>query len=241
MKELNAEGSGPEYKVGSFSGSAFSSGQKEAGRSDYEIWISFKKGDESAFNLIYRKYTALLFNFGYQYTDNIELIRDCTQNMFIDLRRQRNNLSDVTSIKAYLFKALSREIIRKLNKEKRYIFNSTTIEEKGFGIELSTETKIIREEFSKENLEMLSKALETLTSKQRQAILLFYKEGFSYIELAQAMELKNAKSARKLLYRALAALKKEFGEGHNDGFMPSVLLPVLLSSLGTFTAYHSIK
>lgn len=182
-------------------------------KSDREIWQEFKKGSEAAFNYIYRKYAADLYNFGHQITPDCQHVQDCMQNLFIDLRRRREKLSDVTSIKAYLYRGLYHEVLRKMEKERRFKPMGEGLEDdrnavKFFRIELSFEEKLINHEISEEARERLVKVLNSLTLKQRKALLLFYAEGFSYSEVAETMSLKNSKSARKLIYRAIAAARE---------------------------------
>src|SRR5690606_31524083 len=100
-----------------------------------------------------------------------------------------------------------REIIRKLNSNKSTIHQRNEIIENSFSIEFSHETKLIQEENLEEKREMVRSALKKLSSKQRQAILLFYEEGMSYKEISIAMEFSEVKSARKIVYRALSSLK----------------------------------
>ncbi|PSL04306.1 RNA polymerase sigma factor [Cecembia rubra] len=176
-------------------------------KSDEEIWKAFDKGDEFAFNYIYRIYVVKMFQYGCQFAKDHSLIQDCIQNIFIDLRRKRGGLSTVVSIKAYLFKILYREIIRKQNKNKIVGQQSFEISEEGFSIEYSHETKLINDESMERKRELVMMALEKLSQRQRQAILLMYEEGMSYKEISVAMEFSEVKSARKVIYRALASLK----------------------------------
>jgi RNA polymerase sigma-70 factor (ECF subfamily) len=176
-------------------------------KSDAEIWRAFDKGDEFAFNYLYRTYVVRMFKYGCQICKDQALIQDCIQNIFIDLRKKRGGLSEVLSIKSYLFKILYREIIRKLNSSKSTIHQGDELIEDSFSIEFSHETKLIQEENMEEKREMVRSALEKLTSKQRQAILLLYEEGMSYKEISVAMEFSEVKSARKIIYRALSSLK----------------------------------
>ncbi|WP_439487192.1 RNA polymerase sigma factor [Algoriphagus sp.] len=174
---------------------------------DVEIWRAFDKGDEFAFNYLYRTYVVRMFKYGCQLCRDQALIQDCIQNIFIDLRKKRGGLSEVISIKSYLYKILYREIIRKLNSNKSTILQGNEITENSFSIEFSHETKLIQEENLEEKREMVRSALEKLSSKQRQAILLLYEEGMSYKEISIAMEFSEVKSARKIVYRALSSLK----------------------------------
>ncbi|MFC3415423.1 RNA polymerase sigma factor [Algoriphagus hitonicola] len=176
-------------------------------KSDLDIWNAFNNGDENAFNYIYRMYVAILFKYGCQMYKDQNHVQDCIQNIFIDLRRKRGNLSEVQSIKSYLFKILYRELIRKTKKEIETVNHSLEKMSQSFSIEFSQETKIIDLENQEEKSYRIQTALNKLTCRQRQAILLLYEEGMSYKEIMVAMELNEVKSARKVIYRALATLK----------------------------------
>ena len=176
-------------------------------KSDIDIWNAFNEGDEFAFNYIYRIYVNLLFRYGCQLCKDQSHIQDCIQNIFIDLRRKRGSLGEVKSIKPYLFKILYRDLIRKSNKSKEVICEEPEKVYKNFNIEFSQETKIIHLENDKEKFEKIQDAINKLTSRQRQAILLLYVEGMSYKEISEAMDFNEVKSARKVVYRALSTLK----------------------------------
>jgi RNA polymerase sigma-70 factor (ECF subfamily) len=89
------------------------------GKSDREVWGSFKNGDETAFNYIYRKHVAELFNYGMQIIQDDELVRDCLQGMFIDLRKRRAKLGDVQRIKGYLFTVFHRKLFKQLKRKQK--------------------------------------------------------------------------------------------------------------------------
>lgn len=178
------------------------------GRSDYEIWRAFKAGDEKAFSYIYQTHAQALFNFGYQLTDKLDLIKDAVQNMFINFHKRKSELSDVVSIKSFLYKCLYRELLKRLEKQKRFsLLNEWN---NSFEIEVSFETKMIQEEINQEKRERLQKVLNQLTFKQKKALLLFYDEELSYREVAEVMGLNDAKQARKLIYRALSSAKSKY-------------------------------
>jgi RNA polymerase sigma-70 factor (ECF subfamily) len=176
-------------------------------KSDADIWNAFNSGDEIAFNYIYRMYVTVLFKYGCQMCKDQNHLQDCIQNIFIDLRRKRGQLNEVQSIKAYLFKILYRELIRKSNKSKEEVHQYPEKIHKNFSIEFSQETILIQQENAQEKLERIQSAINKLTCRQRQAILLFYEEGMTYKEISIAMEFSEVKSARKVIYRALATMK----------------------------------
>ncbi|SFU13964.1 RNA polymerase sigma-70 factor, ECF subfamily [Algoriphagus locisalis] len=181
-------------------------------KSDREVWASFKSGDEAAFNYIYRKYVADLFNYGMQICKQEEIIRDCLQKMFIDLRKNQAKLGDVQRIKGYLFTVFHRELFKFLKKEKKLNADLISIdnEESIFCIETSHETKLIDEEFALEKKAEIAKALNKLSTRQRQAIIMLYQEELSYKEIAEVMNFSEVKTARTLVYRAMEKLKEIF-------------------------------
>ncbi|WP_425638278.1 RNA polymerase sigma factor [Algoriphagus yeomjeoni] len=181
-------------------------------KSDREVWASFKSGDEAAFNYIYRKHVADLFNYGMQICKQEDLIRDCLQKMFVDLRKNQAKLGDVQRIKGYLFTVFHRELFKFLKKEKKLNTDLISLEneENIFHIETSHETKLIDEEFALEKKVEIANALNKLPARQRQAIIMLYQEELSYKEIAEIMNFSEVKTARTLVYRAMERLKEIF-------------------------------
>ncbi|GAA0879248.1 sigma-70 family RNA polymerase sigma factor [Algoriphagus jejuensis] len=177
-------------------------------KTDQEIWKSFNLGDEMAFNYIYRIYVRELYRYGVQFSKDEELVKDCIQNLFIYLRRKRGELSEVVSIKAYLYKCIQSEIFKNRKTEARNRSIEENFGEHSFSVEVSPETSLIDKESALSRHELLSRSLNQLTAKQRQAILLFYEDGLSYKEISALMDFSEVKTARKLIYRALASLKE---------------------------------
>lgn len=177
-------------------------------KSDCEIWAAFNKGDEMAFNYLYRIYAPILYQYGFQFSRDSSLIQDSIQNIFIYLRSKRGELSEVSNIKGYLFRSIQREIIKNLKAiTKREQINSGALED-SFLIEISPETSFIQNETKSLRLTKLQNGIDQLTYKQRKALLLFYQEELGYNEIAQIMDFKEVKTARKLIYRAITSLKE---------------------------------
>ncbi len=177
-------------------------------KSDLEVWNSFNKGDEMAFNYLYRTYAGVLFQFGCQFSKDQMLVQDSIQNLFISLRKKRGSLSEVSNIKGYLLRSIQREVLRNGKKTSSKMVLDDSQMDSFFQIELSPETSFIQRESAHQRKIQLQEALKKLTAKQRQAILLFYEEELSYKEIAKVMDFNEVKSARKLIYRALSSLKE---------------------------------
>lgn len=172
---------------------------------DLECWQAFKRGNEAAFIHIYKQYFKRLLDYSAQYTLNKELVLDCIQDIFVELRKNRKNLSDTNSILKYLLISLKRKIIYRLNQAKSLDLRHQKVER--FEIEYSAEDYIVNRQISEERNDRIKHALSQLSERQREAIYCFYYQNMNYKDVADVMDLSNTKSARNLIYKALGKLK----------------------------------
>ena len=180
------------------------------GQPDQSVWRAFKQDDEAAYIFIYSNYFADLINYGRQFTRNEQLLEDCVQDLFIDLKKNKKNLTDKnTSIKFYLFKSLKRRIIEYRKKVERVSLEQVE-GHNDFEIVLPIEALLVEKQTKEEQLLKLSKAVEQLTSRQREVLYyLFYAE-LSYEEIREIMGFDHVRSVRNIFYKALDRLKTSF-------------------------------
>jgi RNA polymerase sigma factor (sigma-70 family) len=176
-------------------------------RDEYLMWNDFRKGSLEAFNAIYHNYIRLLYNYGSKITPDSSMVEDCIQDLFIELWQKRQVLSETTSIKFYLFKSLNRNIVRKLENEKRISIKRNLSESYHFEVAFSHEFHLMTMQIDQEQQENLDKALQTLTSRQKEAIFLKYYEKLSFEEVSVLMAI-NVKATYKLVTRAIEMLRK---------------------------------
>lgn len=180
------------------------------GMPDAEIWKAFQSGNEAAFSYIYRHYVKGLYNFGCQILHDPETVMDLVHDVFVRFRGRKSEGPEVASIKSYLYKVIYHDAVRisiARRKNGLFLFEKNEIEGR-FAVDVSFETKLIKAEMDDAQQVMLSKALNQLTERQRKALLLFYEEGFGYAEIADIMDLKETKYARKLIYRAIQCAQR---------------------------------
>lgn len=183
-------------------------GDEECKQSDEALWLAFKNGDEAAFVRLYNQYANVLFNYGCQFSPDKEMVKDCLQDFFIYLRKNRSGFNETTSVKLYLFKAFRRRIVDYLKKHQKECQRNEALSFLQFPAELSSETKYIHRQFEDEQLKSLNRALETLEPREREAIYHFYYEGLSYEQIADIFNFSHVSSARRLIYRSLSQLRK---------------------------------
>lgn len=171
------------------------------------VWKAFKAGSESAFDYLYDTYFNTLYSYSLQLCPDKALVKDCIQNLFIELWHNKANLADVQYIKYYLYKAIRRKIVKELSLEKKYFHPEDVTENYTFEVSFSHEFLLITEQISQENQQKLLKAFDSLTKRQKEAIFLRFYGNMEYEQIASIMALKEVKYARTLIYRALDVLK----------------------------------
>ena len=143
-----------------------------------KLWKKFKKGNRQAFELIYRQYYPSLYHYALKVTSNKPLAQECVQDLFITLWRTRKGLAEISNIKPYLFKSLSRLMIRSA----KSFQNGLLTAESESGLTFSPEELLIEREDDLHKREVLTTVLNSLPARQRQVIYLKYYEEMSYNE-----------------------------------------------------------
>lgn len=175
--------------------------------SDSKTWQAFKLGSENAFALIYQKHSPLLFSYGMHIVKDPDLVKDCLQNMFVDLWDNRARLGDTDSIKYYLFTCLKRRIVAELLANKKYRCIEEIAADYNFEIVFSHESSLVADQMHQEENANLSIAINKLTKRQKEAIYLLYYSKLSHQEAASLMSIK-VTAVYNLVYNALISLKK---------------------------------
>jgi RNA polymerase sigma factor (sigma-70 family) len=170
-----------------------------------EVWCSFKNGDKTAFDALYRMHVTELVNYGHKISSDRVLIEDCIQDLFIELWQSRERIADTTSVKFYLFKALRYKVYRKLKTDG--FFNLDDIERHHNDLACAShESNLIGIEVQSLQMENLRALIKQLPKRQQEAINLRYYHNFSNEEVAQIMGV-NYQSACNFIFSALRKLK----------------------------------
>lgn len=168
-------------------------------------WQAFKKGDKQAFARIYRSYVSQLLNYGYKVTSDRTLIEDSIQDLFFELWQNKARLSDTTSIRFYLFKALRYKIVRNVKANEWFMTEYLESQEEN-DVDFSHERYLIELEVQSSQVTHLKELIRKLPQRQQEAVNLRYYHDFSNEEIAHIMGV-NYQSACKFIYTALKNLK----------------------------------
>ena len=178
-------------------------------KSDTILWNEFIDGDENAFRLIYEGHVQALFKYGCNFTRDEPLVKDCIQDVFVDLMKYKSTISSTNNIMLYLFKSLKRKIIKAL--QKRDIYHHLESDKIPFLYTLSSEEEIVEDENLKNRFHQLELAMSNLSPRQKEAIYLKYVSNLNYQEISILMQM-NYQSARNLIFRGMEKLRESFSK-----------------------------
>lgn len=174
---------------------------------DQEVWDQLRKGNHLALEYLYRTYSKDLFHYGMHLYGRKGWVQDILQELFVDLWKQHQQLSSITAVKTYLFKAFKYKLQRHYGKEKRWIYQVDYESIGSMEVEASVESNMITAQLSREQQQKLVKALEKLPTRQREVLHLLFEEDLSYEEVAEIMEI-NVRSTYTLAWKAISSLRK---------------------------------
>lgn len=171
-----------------------------------DCWQAFKRGDRAAFELLYKEYVKILYNYGRKMQHDPELVHDTIQDLFVELWRLRESLGDVIHIKSYLFSSMRRLLVKKLNENRLNLSDSDDIFDRMLAPTLAYEAEWIDSEMDSERVNRIKKALQSISEHHREVLTLRYYEDFTYEQIANILMI-NEQSARNLVQRALQKLR----------------------------------
>ncbi|MEC3908495.1 sigma-70 family RNA polymerase sigma factor [Tamlana sp. 2201CG12-4] len=175
--------------------------KEQINRSDFELWKSFKEGNDEALKTIYYNHFKHLYNYGRKFSSDKELVENCVQDLYIDLIKKRENLGDTNNISLYLLKAIKRKIIRRLQQEKKTLNLDFTF------AEWPSTYESITSNTNAAYREKLFGVINQLSHQQREIIYLKYFNSLNNKEIAEILDL-NYQTVRNVLVTALKKLRK---------------------------------
>ncbi|WP_420150710.1 RNA polymerase sigma factor [Spirosoma sp.] len=170
-------------------------------------WKAFMADDETALRKLMERFYATLTNYGSKYTKDREVVKDCIQELFIDLWYHRHQLVQPNSVKAYLLTSLRRRLFRQLNKSIFSIVSDSALENESFQFESSPDLILIERESIVRQAQQVAHYLNELPRRQREIVYLKYYQNLSRDEIAEVMGITQ-QSVSNLLQKALQTLRQ---------------------------------
>ena len=168
-------------------------------------WSQFLAGDNEAYCWIYKVYIQMLFRYGHSFTSDTELIKDCIQDVFTGLYKNRERLIVPNNINVYLFVAIKNCIQRTLYKES--IYERSAMEQVPFLLEPTVEDEFVNNEQYNNQQKKVKEILSILTPRQKEIIYYRFIQEMSMEDICILMDI-NYQSAQNLIQRSLKKIKQ---------------------------------
>jgi RNA polymerase sigma factor (sigma-70 family) len=171
------------------------------------LWSQLKNGEKAGLEGIYVKFSPELFRYGMAIKSNRSFIKDCIQELFIDLWKYRHSIKQTDNVKLYLFRSLSNKICKEVARDKKRYLEDEISSHNFIFVEDSVEDRFISIQRNEKTQLKLFKALEGLPARQRQVIQHLFFENDSYEDTSKIMGI-NIESIYTLAWKAICSLKK---------------------------------
>lgn len=175
--------------------------------SDKELWMAFSSGNRQAFSVLFIRFYDRLFRYGMNLYPYAETVKDSIQSLFLRLWKKRSKLEVPDSVSGYLYISLRRTLFRSKEKQTMMSKRHDEYTQYTFINILDMEHAMIDGEEEKERKMLLQQAIASLTSRQKEALLLRIDSGLSNQEIAGIMEISD-KRVRNLIYEAVKGLRE---------------------------------
>jgi RNA polymerase sigma-70 factor, ECF subfamily len=173
---------------------------------DAQLWESVSKGDIPAFELLYKRYWAVLLDEAYRRLKVKEEAEEVVQEVFIDLYTRREHIAITHNLSGYLHKAVQ---FRVFNKIRSYIVQRSYRQLAALRLEEQVEDIHAYTEFRELNT-AIQKAILRLPEKCREVFLLSREYNLGHKQIAQQLNISQ-NTVERHIGKALKYLREEFG------------------------------
>ncbi|MEY4902904.1 MAG: hypothetical protein RLZZ292_719 [Bacteroidota bacterium] len=178
-------------------------------QTDQKLWQSLILGEAKALETIYALHIKELHRYGMYFSLDESQITDSLHDIFVELWQKRAQLTpDVSNIRSYLIKTLRNRLLRVLENQKKTVLTND-ISTYLFDFQGAHDLLLIQDEENAQRTTQLNTAIQTLSSRQREALFLRFYQNLSYEEVATIMNLEQ-QSAYNLIFRGVEGLRKYF-------------------------------
>ncbi len=155
--------------------------------SDEYLIDAIGRGDVSAMELLYDRYSRPFFSLAYRVTASKQAAEDLVQAAFLAIWQNRTSYSrEVGSVRSWLYSIMHYRVIDYLRRQRsRSKWREIPWEEVEFDEDLFVSPDPWEETWRSEQVALIREALQSLCAEQRRAIELAYFEGLTREEIAE--------------------------------------------------------
>jgi len=182
---------------------------------DTDLIIKAQKGDQNAFEELVYRYDRNVLSVTMRYAIHEDDAKDLYQEVFIRVYRGLKNFRFQSEFSTWLFRITTNVCLTYKSRSKEHmkvsIENNYTDDENEF----NSKDELVYEGSSPEEIssgadlgEIVNKAVDSLSPKQRMTFILKHYEGYKIREIAEMMNCKEG-TVKKYLFDAIKNLRKK--------------------------------
>lgn len=181
--------------------------------SETSLIASLKKGDEIAFEKVFKTHFNSLYKYAYTILKNETAAEEVVQQVFFKIWEKRESLPDETILKAYLYRAVHNESLNNIKRLKvRTGYQMYAVSSTGQAIE-NASGKVYVAELQQE----LHKAMNELPEQCRTIFQMSRFEDMKYKEIADELNI-SPKTVENQMGKALKILREKLAQ-----FLPLIV------------------
>jgi RNA polymerase sigma-70 factor (ECF subfamily) len=178
-------------------------------RTDVQLMLDVKAGDEASFEFLLRKYRSPLVNFLYRMVRDSAQAEDLAQEVFLRVYRARQDYSPSAKFTTWLFRIATHLALNWIRDGKKEKGQESLNEELLDGIERQVadqQPTVEQEMLYAVKLREVRQAIDMLPAKQRAAVMMHKYEELEYAQIARALHCSES-AVKSLLFRAYETLR----------------------------------
>jgi RNA polymerase sigma-70 factor, ECF subfamily len=183
-------------------------------RSDVQLMLDVKAGDDASFDFLLQKYRSPLVSFLYRIVRDAATAEDLAQEVFLRIYRARKEYAPSAKFTTWLFRIATNLALNSVRDNRRRKLETSidapqSNEEDAAPRELlAREIRIDEHLLEQDRVEFIRKAITALPEKQRVAVVLHKYEEMDYAEISKILECSES-ALKSLLFRAYETLRVE--------------------------------
>lgn len=177
-------------------------------RDDQSVWRRFIAGDVKAYEVIYKEHIQTLFSYGMTITDDVELVKDCIQDVFVKIYHNRQSLHQTNNIRLYLITALKNTLFNAFRKQNSYRAIIKSVETEEIDNDIAIE-KLISQEKKTEQEKLVAICKSLLTQRQQEIIHYKFVEELTLEEISERLDI-NYHSVANIIQRAFRKIRLSY-------------------------------
>jgi RNA polymerase sigma-70 factor (ECF subfamily) len=180
-------------------------------RTDVQLMLDVKAGDEASFDFLLQKYRSPLVNFLNRMVRDQAMAEDLAQDVFLRVYRARKQYTPSAKFTTWLFRIATNLALNSV-RDNRHNRMGISIDAPADGdssppMELKArEMRIDERMIERDRVEIIRRAIWSLPEKQRAAVLLHKYEEMDYEEIAGILDCSEG-ALKSMLFRAYETLR----------------------------------